>query len=142
MIKDMIQFNNTVVCINFTYKMFNEINKISEKGNLHKIHIFVFDLDKLNISELEILGNVCRRFKKKCIIHCFNNDEINRLRFLLKGVAKNQFFHLSMTDRPFVFNMSQHKTITVEYRMVTVTTKNANEFLEQKINYDYGDAKK
>lgn len=74
----IIRNSNTVLAINYDNNVVCEIAKIKE-NNLNKLHIFIFDREKVNVKSLEVMAAYMRRAGKPLILHRFYKRSVDAL---------------------------------------------------------------
>lgn len=127
------KLSNSLVCIGFTQSISTWINE-NTKSNITNIHIFVFDVNDININCIKLFSNFCRRAKIKFIIHCFNKEDIKILKMKLKKVNKDKYFHFQKNDE-YMISFSKTKRLYISYRKVKIEDITIG--LSQNIAYEY-----
>ena len=91
------KLTNEFLCFGFDKKISAEINKQDHPG-LSVIHVFAYDYENIDTDVLAYYSDACRRRHIKMIIHVPQAGR-GYLRKKLKGVPKDQYFHLSIIKR-------------------------------------------
>ena len=97
------------------------INK--NTGSIKKIHIFVFNPEKVNMKALSAFGKYCMEHKTiQTIIHCYNKKDRYILRKRLKNIPKGKYFHFNLRFRAMHFTLSPGTTLSVRKNRFDIRT--------------------
>ena len=145
MVTDMFKVQNRLVCVNFTNETMNWINKVVPKNkktdargnNVHGIHIFVFNINEMDVSKLTILANACKANKLKCFVHCFSQSDKEFMKHLCCHITDNKFFAINCESIVFTLTYSNQKYMNIFYREIEIKTDTKG--VVQTIKYEYND---
>ena len=127
--------HNTVIALDLDRKTAAEINAIRDE-NVQKLHVFVTDINKVDISTLRAFGKRAAEKKDvRVIIHCVHKGVAKELKKHVKDIEKGKWFHFTYNNAGNEFTIktdADHELcalyIGVSLLRLAWVDKSANEF--------------